>query len=196
MRGFSFLLMLVFSPVVLAADFQVDAYTLGTEKASLSAELLNKTTVTLFEAEAKVETQWTDDKLSSVQLNFYQGTDYSALHQKASQLFSQLSARFGAVVWVSPATDTASPQNTEQHLAMLDQVMKTALNVSAEYKKSHLAHTNLVLDFQPEPQPDNSRVHLQISFSSVSAEYSLVVFVDEKTAAERTATAVVNLEAF
>ena len=195
MRVFSFLAMLVFSPVVLAADFQVDAYALGTEKASLSAELLNKTTVTLFDAEAKLETQWTEDKLSAVQLNFYQGTDYSALQQKASQLFSQLSARFGAVLWVSPETDTAATQTTEQHLGIVEQVMKTAAKISAEYKKSHSAHTYLMLDFQPEPQPDNSRLHLQISFSSISAEYSLVLFVDEKTAAERTATAVVNLEA-
>jgi hypothetical protein len=52
-----------------------------------------------------------------------------------------------------------------------------------------------MLDFQPEPQPDNSRLHLQIRFSSINNEYMLVLFVDEKAAA-RTAAAIINLEAF
>lgn len=196
MRVFSFVAMLAFSPALLAADFQVDAYVLGAAKASLSAELQNEKTVTLFEAAAKVETQWTEDKLSALQLNYYQGPDYTLLQQKTSLLLTQLSSTFGAVAWVSSETDATTVQSTEQHLGIVEQVMKTADKISADYKTSHLANTRLVLDFQPEPQPDNSRLHLQISYSSISSEYSLMLFVDEKTAVERTATAVVNLEAF
>lgn len=196
MRVFSFVAMLAFSPALLAADFQVDAYVLGAAKASLSAELQNEKTVTLFEAAAKVETQWTEDKLSALQLNYYQGPDYILLQQKTSLLLTQLSSTFGAVAWVSSETDATTVQSTEQHLGIVEQVMKTADKISADYKTSHLANTRLVLDFQPEPQPDNSRLHLQISYSSISSEYSLMLFVDEKTAVERTATAVVNLEAF
>ncbi|WP_127020789.1 hypothetical protein [Rheinheimera mangrovi] len=196
MRVFSFVAMLAFSPALLAADFQVDAYVLGAAKASLSAELQNEKTVTLFEAAAKVETQWTEDKLSALQLNYYQGPDYTLLQQKTSLLLTQLSSKFGAVAWVSSETDATTVQSTEQHLGIVEQVMKTADKISADYKTSHLANTRLVLDFQPEPQPDNSRLHLQISYSSISSEYSLMLFVDEKTAVERTATAVVNLEAF
>jgi hypothetical protein len=196
MRVFSFVAMLAFSPALLAADFQVDAYVLGAAKGSLSAELQNEKTVTLFEAAAKVETQWTEDKLSALQLNYYQGPDYTLLQQKTSLLLTQLSSTFGAVAWVSSETDATTVQSTEQHLGIVEQVMKTADKISADYKTSHLANTRLVLDFQPEPQPDNSRLHLQISYSSISSEYSLMLFVDEKTAVERTATAVVNLEAF
>lgn len=195
MRLFSFLAMMAFSPVLAAADFQVSDYSLGSAKADLKAEILSKTTVTLFEADAKVETQWTEDKLTAVQLSFYQGTDYEILRQKTSQLLTQLSSQFGTVVWVSPEADTAATQTTEQQLGLLEQVMKTAPGTAAAYKQSHLAHTDLVLDFQPNPQPDNSRLHLQISFSSLSGEYSLLLFVDEKTSAERTAAAVVHLEA-
>jgi hypothetical protein len=196
MRVFSFVAMLAFSPALLAADFQVDAYVLGAAKASLSAELQNEKTVTLFEAAAKVETQWTEDKLSALQLNYYQDSDYTLLQQKTSLLLTQLSSTFGAVAWVSSETDATTVQSTEQHLGIVEQVMKTADKISADYKTSHLANTRLVLDFQPEPQPDNSRLHLKISYSSISSEYSLMLFVDEKTAVERTATAVVNLEAF
>lgn len=196
MRLFSFLAIMAFSPVIMAADFQVSDYKLGSAKADLKAEILNKTTVHLFEADAKVETQWTENKLAALQLSFYQGADYEILRQKTSQLLAQLNSQFGAVVWVSPEADTATTQSTEQQLGLLDQVMKTASDIAADYKKSHLAHTNLILDFQPNPQPDNSRLHLQISFSSLSGDYSLLLFVDEKTSAERTATAVVNLEAF
>lgn len=102
MRLLSFLVMMAFNPLVIAADFQVADYVLCTAKTNLKAELLTKTTVTLFEADAKVETQWADDKLTSVQLNFYQGDNYEILRQKTSQLLTQLSSQFGAVVWVSP----------------------------------------------------------------------------------------------
>jgi hypothetical protein len=196
MRIFSFLAMIAFSPALAAADFQVSDYSLGSAKADLKADLLSKTTVTLFEADAKVETQWTEDKLTAVQLSFYQGADYEILKQKTSQLLTQLSSQFGTVVWVSPEADTAATQTTEQQLGLLEQVMKAAPGTAAAYKQSHLAHTDLILDFQLNPQPDNSRLHLQISFSSLSGEYSLLLFVDEKTSAERTAEAVVNLEAF
>lgn len=196
MRVFSFLAMMAFNTAVMAADFQIPDYVLGTEKANLKPEVLSKTTLSLFEADAKVETEWVDGKLTAVQLNFYQGANYEILKQKTSQLFAQLSTQFGAVVWVSPEADSTATQTTEQQLGLLDQVMKTAPEIAAGYKQSHLANTNLILDFKPEPQPDNSRLHLQISFSSINNEYNLIVFVDEKTAAERTAKAVVNLDAF
>lgn len=196
MRLLSFLVMMAFNPLVIAADFQVADYVLGTEKTNLKAELPAKTTVTLFEADAKVETQWTDDKLTSVQLSFYQGDNYGILKQKTSQLLTQLNSQFGAVVWVSPEADTAATQTTEQQLGLLEQVMKSAPETAAGYKTSHLANTQLMLDFQPEPQPDNSRLHLQISFSSINGEYMLVLFVDEKAAVARTAAAIINLESF
>lgn len=196
MRLLSFLTIMVFNPLVMAADFQVADYVLGSAKADLKTELVAKTTVTLFETDAKIATQWTDDKLAAVQLSFYQGDDYEILRQKTSQLLTQLSSQFGTVVWVSPEADTAATQTTEQQLDLLEQVMKSATETAAAYKTSHLAHTNLMLDFQPEPQPDNSRLHLQISFSSIDNEYMLVLFVDEKAAAARTAAAIINLEAF
>jgi hypothetical protein len=196
MRIFSFFVMTLFSFSLLAADFQLAELSLGAKKADIKAETLATTHLTLFEAEAKVEMVWTEDQLTAVLLNFYQGSDYPQLKQKFSALQQQLTANFGAVSWISPDTEPTESISPEQQLHLLEQVMKNAAETAATYKKSHLANSTLVLDFQPTPQPDNSRLHLQLSYSSISGEYSLILFVDEKTAAARTATAIVNLEAF
>jgi hypothetical protein len=188
--------MFVFSSPALAVDFQLPDYVLGKAKTELSPEVLAKPSVNLFSADAKIELQWTEDKLAAVQLTYYQGTDYEVLKQKASLLLQQLSSQFGAIGWVSPEADSSATQTLEQQLGLLDQVMKTAPETAANYKQSHLANSTLVLDFQPTPQPDNSRLHLQISYSSFASEYSMVMFIDDPKAEARTAVAIVNLEAF
>lgn len=196
MRIFSFCAITLFSASLMAADFQLPDFVLGSTKTGLKDEVLAKTSLTLFEAQATVETQWAEDKLQAVLLTYYQGTDYAELKRKFSGLQQQFITAFGALVWVSSEATPNTTQTTEQQLALLDQVMQTAPQMAAGYRQSHLAHSNLILDFQPSPQPDNNRLHLQIRFSSISGEYSLILFVDEKTTAERTAAAVVNLEAF
>lgn len=179
-----------------SVDFQLPDYVLGKTKAELSAEALNTTSISLFGAEAQLAPQWAEDKLAAVQLSYYQGSDYEVLKQKASLLLEQLSAQFGAVIWVSPEADPSTTQTLEQQLGLLEQVMKTAPETAVNYKQSHLANSTLVLDFQPTPQADNSRLHLQISFSSFDNEYSLTLFIDTPEAEARTAVAIVNLEAF
>ena len=100
------------------------------------------------------------------------------------------------MVWVSSEMKPEANQSLEQQLTMLDQVMAKAAETAAGYKQSHLANSTFVLDFQPLPQPDNLRIHLAISYSSLKAEYALDLFFDERTTAERTASGIVNLEAF
>lgn len=196
MRIFSFFVVTLFSFSLLAADFQLGELALGAKKADIKAETLATTNLTLFEADAKVEMVWTEDQLTSVLLSFYQGSDYPQLKQKFSDLQQKLTANFGAVNWISADTEPTESTSLELQLNLLEQVMKNAAETAATYKQSHLANSNLVLDFQPTPQPDNSRLHLQLRYSSISGEYSLILFVDEKTAAARTAIAIVNLEAF
>lgn len=196
MRLFSFLTMMLFSSALTAAEFQLPDFALGTAKAEMKAEVLAKTSVTVFETEAKIDTVWADDKLAAVQLTFYHGADYPTLRQKTTVLLQQLTTEFGAISWVSAEANPASAVTPEQQLELLDQVMKTAAETVAGYKQSHLANSTLVLDFQPTPQPDNSRLHLTISYSSISAEYRLELFIDDKKAPERTSGAIVNLEAF
>ncbi|RVT46131.1 hypothetical protein EMM73_10540 [Rheinheimera sediminis] len=196
MRILCFFAVTLFSASVLATDFQITDFVLGSKKADLNAEVLSKTSLTLFEAQATVETQWTGDRLQAVLLTYYQGQDYVELRRKFSALQQQFITVFGSLTWVSSEVRADATQTPEQQLALLDQVMQTAPEITEGYRQSHLANSTLTLDFQPELQPANSRLHLQVSFSSTAGEYSLIVFVDEKTTAERTAAAVVNLEAF
>lgn len=196
MRIFSFFAITLFSASLMAADFQLPDLVLGSTKSELKGEVLAKTSLTLFEAQAIVETQWAEDKLQAVLLTYYQGTDYTELRRKFSALQQQFITAFGTLAWVSSEATPDTTQTIEQQLALVDQVMQTAPELAAGYRQSHLAHSNLILDFQPSPQPDNNRLHLQIRFSSINGEFKLMLFVDEKTAAERTAAAVVNLEAF
>lgn len=196
MRIFYFLAITLFCSPVIAADFQLPDFVLGTKKTDMKAESLAKTSMTLFAAEAVIETEWADDKLKALSLHFYQGVDYKELRQSFSQLQQQLITAFGALVWVSAETTADSTQTPEQQLALLDQLMATAVQTTAGYRQSHLANSTLVMDFQPAPQPDNNRLHLQVSFSSLTDEYRLILFIDDKTAPERTAPAVINLEAF
>lgn len=195
MRICSFFAALLVSSSLIAAEFQLPDFVLGTAQTTLKADPATKTSLTLFETKASVDPQWTEDKLTAVALNFYQGTDYTEFRQKFAELQQGLHIKVGSLAWVSPEATTDTTQSPEQQLALLDQVMKTAPDTADSYKQSHLANANLVLDFQPKPQPDNCRLHLQLSFSSISGEYSVILFVDEKSAAERTAAAVVNLEA-
>lgn len=196
MRFLTFLVCAFFHSYLIAADFQLPDYVLGTAKADIKAEVLAKTTVTLFEADAEISPLWVEDKLVAVQLSFYKGADYVALRQKVSQLLQQLSLQFGAVVWVSSEASPEANMTLEKQLDLLDQVLKTAVETAAGYKQSHLANSTLVLDFQPAPQPDNVRLHLAVSYSSLHGDYALDLFIDEKTAQERTASGIVNLEAF
>jgi hypothetical protein len=196
MRVFSLFALMMFSSTTLAADFQLPDLALGSAKAEIKPEILNKTTVQLFQTDAKVEIQWAEDKIAALQLTFYQDADYEVLRQKTSSLLTQVSYQFGAVNWVSAEAGATSEQTLEQQLSLLDQVLKTAPQAAATYKQSHLANATMVLDFQPSPQPDNSRLHIQASYSALSNSYSLKLFIDEKTAAERTGFAIVNLEAF
>lgn len=196
MQLFIFFVFMVVSLQLKAAEFQLPGYQLGMAKTAVKADVPEQTSLRVFEADAQTELQWQDDKLVAVQLSFYQGPDYATLRQKADLLLQQLYSQFGAVLWVSSEASPEATQSQEQQLALLDQVLKTAAETAAGYKQSHLANSTLVLDFQPSPQPDNSRLHLQVSFSSFDNNYKLVLFIDETAAAPRTANAIVNLEAF
>lgn len=197
MRGFYLVFLMMFSGALLAADFQLPELALGTEKAQIKPEVLSQTKVQLFEADAQLEIQWAEDKIAALQLTFYQGTDFQLLRQKTSHLLTQIGVQFGSVVWLyaESEADAASAKTLEQQLALLDQVLKSAPEAAAGYKQSHLANSTFVLDFQPSPQPDNNRLHLQVSYSAMTNNYNLTLFIDNKTAPERTAFAIVNLEA-
>ncbi len=196
MRFLTCLLVIIFSSHLSAAEFQLPDYVLGTAKAEIKTEVLDKTSITLFGADAQLETQWTEDKLAALHLTYYRGADYKVLREKASRLLQQLTTQFGAVIWVSSESATPSQQTIEQQVGLIDQVLEKAAETSAGYRQSHLASTRLVLDFQPSPQPDNLRVHLSLSYVSLKDEYVLELFFDQSTAPERTATSIVNLEAF
>ena len=86
MRVFSLLALMMFSGTLLAADFQLPDLALGSAKAEIKPEILNKTTVQLFQTDAKVEIQWAEDKIAALQLTFYQDADYEILRQKTSVL--------------------------------------------------------------------------------------------------------------
>lgn len=187
--------MTLFSASVMSADFQLPNYMLGVEKSTLTPEVLAQTKVSLFELDAAVSALWADNKLKSVELSFYQGKDYTALKQKTTQLLQQLTAKFGAVVLVLPNAELTSGITLEQQLEVLDQVMQTSAAKAAGYRQSHQANSIFVLDFQPASQPDNCRLHLAVTYSSVSDEYHLELFIDEKTAESRVAGSVINLEA-
>jgi hypothetical protein len=195
MRIFCFLALFMSHTATIATEFQLPGYALGSAKATLATEATEQNKVTLFQSEAKLTAVWTAEQLTALQLEFYQGADYSKLKEKTCLLLEQLNKEFGAVRWISADTEPVTDQNLQQQVQLLDEVMAKAAELSAEYNSSHLAQALLVLDFQPEPQPDNSRLHLQVAYSSATALYSLVLFIDQKTAPARTAPAVVNLEA-